>query len=186
VTDSAIQTWQRPPFEPGNTLAMTHGADSKRADVVAEHFYTRLMAAESTPQWLQDPSYEDAIRAYCRTLALIKLLWDWCAAQDIETAMTDLTTEDETEVRTYGSDRESGEQDGKKGSKRKTARRTTSRHVGSVLSRLDRLETRAMHLRSSLGLDPRSRAQIGRDVTAARFDLAQAIAALAQQQERSG
>jgi hypothetical protein len=35
-----------------------------------------------------------------------------------------------------------------------------------------------MHQRSALGLDPRSRAALGRDITAARFDLAQTIAAL--------
>lgn len=179
MTDPAangLQPWQRPPFQPGHELSKVHGANSPRSvGALAEAFFTRLMSLESTPGYLQDPSYEDAIMAYCRACAIVKLLWDWADKQDIETAMTDLTTEDEEETRSYAKD--AGDE---RGSKRKTARRSTSRHVSSVLEQLHKHETRAIKLRASLGLDPLARMKMQRDVAGAKFDLAQAIAALGE------
>jgi hypothetical protein len=173
-------TWE--PFQKGNEVALTHGADTKRPDHLADLYFARFLEDESTPAYLRDWSYAEAIRAYCRTLAMIKLMWDFAAAQGIEVAMVDKSTEDETEIRTYDKVGD-GDQGGKGGSRRKTARRTVSDHVTSVLSRLDRLETRAMQQRIGLGLDPRSRAALGRDVASQRFDLAQTIAALDKVQQ---
>ena len=170
----------REPFKPGNEVAVTHGASSpRRAGELARQFQARMMASEDTPAYLQDPSYGEAIAAYCRSLAIVALLWAWFEAQDIDVAMADVTTEDETEVRAY-----SREGDGDGGNRRRTARKSTSRHVSSVLDQLHKHETRAMTLRARLGLDPLSRARLGRDLTAARFDLAKAIAELSEQEQR--
>jgi hypothetical protein len=174
--NSPARNYSWEPFRAGNEAALTHGARTKRPDVLAEQFYERLMTAESTPPYLYDPSYAEAIRGYCRTLAIIKLLWDWFDRQDIDVAMADITTEDEDEERAYS--RDDGE-DG--GSRRRTARRTVGRHVASVLDQLHRHETRAMNLRTKLGLDPLARMKMQRDVAGAKFDLAAAIAALSDQ-----
>ena len=179
MTDSGLQSWQRPPFEPGNTLAVTHGATSPRTmGAVAEAFRSRLMAAESTPPYLHDPSYEDAIMAYCRACAIVKLLWDWADKQGIDVLMADETDETEDEERAYTKASDDA------GSKRRTTRRTRSRHVSSVLEQIHKHENRAIKLRNALGLDPLARARLGRDVAAQKFDLAQAIAELSKQ-ERS-
>ena len=51
---------------------------------------------------------------------------------------------------------------------------------------LEVLEGRAEKLRARLGLDPLARARLGRDVTAARLDVAQLMAALARQEAVEG
>lgn len=145
---------------------------------VAEAFRSRLMAAESTPPYLHDPSYEDAIMAYCRACAIVKLLWDWADKQGIDVLMADETDETEDEERAYTKASDDA------GSKRRTTRRTRSRHVSSVLEQIHKHENRAIKLRNALGLDPLARARLGRDVAAQKFDLAQAIAELSKQ-ERS-
>jgi hypothetical protein len=161
------------PFRPGNAVAEVHGARREgRIGPLAEQFRLRLLASDTTPDYLRDASYTDAIMAYCRALAIVKLLWDWLDGQDIETAMTDLTTEEEDEERSYSRSGDEG------GSRRRTKRRTVSKHVSSVLDQLHKHETRAMTLRGQLGLTPLSRARMSRDVTAAKFDLARAIAEL--------
>jgi hypothetical protein len=50
-------------------------------------------------------------------------------------------------------------------------RSMTGRRVGSVLDQLHKAETRAMHLRTRLGLDPLARAKLGKD-WASTVDLA--------------
>ena len=170
----------REPFKPGNEVARVHGATSVRTvGEVKDLFRARLMAAESTPAYLQDLSYAEAIDAYCRALAVVKLLWDWFEAHDIDVAMADITDEQEEENRSYS---KGDDEDG--GNKRRTTRSTRTRHVSSVLDQLHKHETRAMTLRARLGLDPLSRARLGRDLTAARFDLAKAIAELSEQEQR--
>ena len=142
--------------------------------------------SESTPGYLlSDKSYGPVIESYCRCLAVLTLLWAWFDEQDIASAMTDQTTEDEDEERTYAREGGEDEDDGeRRGSKRRTRRRTVSGHVTSVLSELYRWEGRAITLRGRMGLDPLSRAKIGRDVAASKFDLAAAIAEI-ERAERS-
>jgi hypothetical protein len=106
-------------------------------------------------------------------------MWDWFEAHDIDVAMADITDEQEEENRSYS---KGDDEDG--GNKRRTTRSTRTRHVSSVLDQLHKHETRAMTLRARLGLDPLSRARLGRDLTAARFDLAKAIAELSEQEQR--
>lgn len=64
--------WQRPPFEPGNTMAVTHGAESPRrveplaAEMIAE-------ATEAAP-FLSEPSFGPALKAWARAEARCALL----------------------------------------------------------------------------------------------------------------
>lgn len=152
----------------GNELALVHGAYSERRIApLAEQIATSLLSHPGTPPYLREPSYQPVVRAWSRAEAVVTALWDWLAAQDIETALADTTATDEAEHRTQG----------------KATRRTTSRHVESVLTQLHRHEVRAMNLRSRLGLDPLSRARLGRDIGAARLDLAQVYAEMQKQDE---
>jgi hypothetical protein len=179
--------YSREPFKPGHELSTTHGANSPRkVGPLAREYAAQFMESDSTPGYLiSDKSYGPVIESYCRCLAVLTLLWAWFDDQDIASAMTDQTTEDEDEERTYV--REAGEDDDgdeRRGSKRRTRRRTVSSHVTSVLSELYRWEGRAITLRGRMGLDPLSRAKIGRDVAASKFDLAAAIAEI-ERAERS-
>ncbi|EYT65059.1 hypothetical protein H483_0102265 [Dietzia sp. UCD-THP] len=71
----ARPSWQRPPFEKGNTLSRTHGAWSDRAvSPVAERY---LVTAVESVDYLQDPSYLPALSAWARTEARIELLEAW-------------------------------------------------------------------------------------------------------------
>lgn len=81
------------------------------------------------------------------------LLWDWLAAQDVEDALSDVTTTEEAEERRKG----------------RTTRRTVSRRVVSVLDQLHRAESRAASLRGKLGLDPASAARLAKDLSATRW-----------------
>jgi hypothetical protein len=55
---------------------------------------------------------------------------------------------------------------------------STSRRMGSALTALDRAERHAAMCRSRLGLDPLSRARLGRDVAAAKVDMAEVLSQL--------
>ena len=66
---------QRPPFQPGHTLSMRHGAHSDRlvaplADVILRQ------AVEDTP-WLLEPRYGPSVRAWARAEAQALLLTDY-------------------------------------------------------------------------------------------------------------
>lgn len=150
-----------PDAGPGNELATVHGANSERRIApLADQIAASLLSDPDTPPYLQEPSYAAVIRAWSRAEAVVSLLWDWLAEQDIGTALADTTTTDEDERR----------------SRSKSRRHTTSRHVESVLTQLHRHETRAMNLRSRLGMDPLSRARLGKDIAGQRLDLARLFA----------
>jgi len=147
--------------EPGNQLAMVHGAGSERKVApLAEQIASSLLSHPDTPPYLREPSYAPAVRAWSRAEAVVSLMWDWLAEQDIEAALADGTVTDEAERR----------------SRSKSTRHTTSKHTEAVLTQLHRHETRAMNLRSRLGLDPLSRARLGKDVASQRFDMARLFA----------
>jgi len=147
--------------EPGNELALKHGANSpRRVEPLAAQIAESLLNHPETPAYLREPSYVPVVRAWARAEAVVSLLWDWLDAHDLDAAVADVTETDEDETRSKGS-----------GSKH-----TLSRHVESVLTQLHRHETRAMNLRSRLGLDPLSRARLGKDVASQQFDLARLFA----------
>lgn len=171
------------PFAAGNEVSLVHGARSERhIGPLAAQYTEELLASPATPDYLQDPSYAGAVQAYCWTLAICVLLREWLSRQDIDAAMTDQTTLDEDEERRYTKD--PGEDTERGGSRRRTTRRSVSRHVSSVLDQIHKHETRAITLRRELGLTPLSRARLGRDLTAAKFDLAKAIAELSEREAR--
>jgi hypothetical protein len=151
------------PFEKGHTLSVVHGASSPRIwSPIAEKIAATLLADPDTPDYLQEASYQPAIRAWARVEARIALLSDFLDHQDVEAALAERTEGEESEVRPT------------QGSMKRTIR---ARRVASAMSQLGQLENQAMRLRADLGLTPASRARLGRDVYAARFDMALAMAA---------
>lgn len=111
---------QRPPFQPGHTLSLRHGARSPRVvDPLADSILQR--AVEDAP-WLSEPKYAATVRAWARAEAQAELLTAWL---------------DE-----HGLHDEEG-------------------RLRYAEQALHRAETRAMNLRSRLGLDPISRARLG-------------------------
>ncbi|WP_212744333.1 hypothetical protein [Rhodococcus sp. Q] len=68
-------SWQRPPFEKNNTLALQHGAHSERsiAPIAARWIETALAQCA----YLNDPSYTPALTAWARFEAKVDLLHDW-------------------------------------------------------------------------------------------------------------
>jgi hypothetical protein len=161
----------REPFQPGNEAALVHGASSERhiapraAQIAAD-----LLNHQGCPPYLKEPGYTPVVRAWSRAEAVVSLLWDWLAEHDLDDALTDLTTVDEDEEHAKGS----------------ATRHTVSRRVESVLTQLHRHEVRAMNLRSRLGLDPLSRARLGKDITAQRLDLAQLFAQMTATDRKDG
>lgn len=174
MTDSAngpARGYSWPPAEPGNELATRHGAHSERhVGPLAEQIATALLADPDTPQYLREPSYAATVRAWSRAEAVVDLLWRWLEQHDLDAALTDVTSTDEDTTNAKG----------------RSSKRTTSRHVESVLAQLHRHEVRAMNLRSRLGMDPLSRARLGKDVAAQRVDLARMFAEMQQADDKDG
>lgn len=159
--DSGARGYSWPPFEPGNEVATRHGANSERhVGPLAEQIATALLTHPDTPPYVREPSYAAVVRAWSRAEAVVELLWNWLGEHDLDGALTDLTTTDEDAELSKGS----------------MSKHTTSKHVESVLTQLHRHEVRAMNLRSRLGLDPLSRARLGKDVASQRVDLARLFA----------
>lgn len=130
---------QRPPFESGNALAVTHGAYSQR--VVGPIAAALVEAVQGDPdvRYLTAPSYGPALAAWAAAEARVVALEQWIDGIGIEAA---------TE---------------------------SARGKTPPLELLRQWEASALTHRSRLGLDPLSRARLGRDVATGR---AQADAAL--------
>lgn len=70
-----LQPWQRPPFERGNGLAVTHGAYSpRRVDPLATDLFEKIV---TDLDYLADPSYRPALWAWARAEARVQLLSEW-------------------------------------------------------------------------------------------------------------
>jgi len=68
---------QRPPFQPGNQLAVTHGAYSPvRVDPLAHQFRDEILAGPGM-QYLEQPQYAAIFWRYCRAAARVQLIEDW-------------------------------------------------------------------------------------------------------------
>jgi len=139
---------QREPFEPGNAVAETHGSRSERrvAPLAAEIERT-ARADPSWPDYLQDAGYAAAVHAWCRSEAVIALLWEYVGEQDLSEWLADTSREESTEDQGKGT----------------STRTTTARRQGSALEALRRWESIAGNRRRDLGLDPTSRAKFARD-----------------------
>lgn len=65
----------RPPWEPGNTAALTHGADSKRTVApLADEIAAELLAVAP---WCAVPAFMPEVRAWAWEEARVRLLQAW-------------------------------------------------------------------------------------------------------------
>lgn len=129
-------TWQRPPFEPGNTLAERHGAYSPRR---VEPIAGRLVDGALTDpdlQYLAAASYRAALWAWARAEAAVQLLDDHIATITAD-GIGDLE----------------------------------DKRVAAAHALLDKHESRAEKARARLGLDPLSRAKLGKSIASTQVDL---------------
>lgn len=138
-----------PPFEPGNLAAKTHGAWSDRlVDPLAQE-----IIAEMTPvvTWWT-PADMPTVAAWARTEARIQLITSWLGEQggDLHDREVPLGASGHT--------------------------LTELGAVQPAAQHLSKLEARAESLRSKLGLDPLSRARLGKDVAGAQVDMARLMA----------
>lgn len=77
---------QRPPFQPGNKLAVTHGAFSpSRTDPIAHGFINELVADPATA-YLGQPRFSAALWHWASAQAKVQLLEEWVAGMDIQDA----------------------------------------------------------------------------------------------------
>lgn len=68
---------QRPPFEPGNELAVKHGAFSdKRTDPIANRFLDEVMS-DPTTTYLTAPRFANQLWQWCVASARVQLLSEW-------------------------------------------------------------------------------------------------------------
>lgn len=148
-----------PPFEAGNTAALTHGAHSPRLvePLALEILEATVAAAEapgSSTDFLSDPSYRPALVSWARTEARVQLLAEWLMAK-ADTSNAGGLLDSDGEVR-------------------------------SATELLIKLERAASNHRSRLGLDPLSRARLRRDTAAASVDVAALLAQLAAAERQAG
>jgi hypothetical protein len=146
----------RPPFAPGNETAMVHGARSeRRVGPLAAQIAAELLADEDCPAHLHEAVFRPALEAWSRAEAIVTLLWRFLAeAADLEAAMTEVSTGEETE-----------QASAKRG---KITRRSVAKRTASALDMLRRWEATAASARSQLGLNPASAARMARDMADAR------------------
>lgn len=77
---------QRPPFQPGNQLAVKHGAHSPyRVDPLAIQFRDEILTNPAMA-YLSQPQYQATFWAYCRTAARVQLLEDYVDAMTMSEA----------------------------------------------------------------------------------------------------
>ncbi len=137
---------QRPPFAPGNELAVQHGAYSPRK--------VNPLARELVDQVLVQAGQPNAATSYLLDVTYRVVLWEWaCAAARVQL------------LREALADRHDGTGVTREGEELGVSR-AYERAVGRLAS-----------LSKQLGLDPLSRARLGRDVAAGEHDMAQAMAA---------
>lgn len=159
----AIADWQRPEFEPGNTVAQVHGAFSPRVvDPLATELVEALLA-DGDVSYLRAPSYRLSLWAWARSEVQCQLLVEHVEQLGgLVEGLVETGTEESDETRDGGN----------------LHRVSKSRRMGSALTALDRAERHAAMCRSRLGLDPLSRARLGRDVAAAKVDMAEVLSQL--------
>jgi hypothetical protein len=153
---------QRPPFTPGNEAALIHGARSPaKIGPLAAEIRAELLTHPECPAYLRDPGWRYTLESWSEARAELVLLRAWRDRMTTEESATELVLTDETEDRpTPG----------------RAKKRGRSQRIESVLAMIDRAERRAERLGAKLGLDPLSRARLGKDVSAARDDLAVLLA----------
>jgi hypothetical protein len=124
---------------------MTHGAYSPRVvDPLAQAIVAAQLESPSCPPHLRDDPerWRYALEAWGRQEATVRLLRDWLAGQDVETALSEAEEIEETTTHKKGG----------------STRHTSVRRRESALKALDRAERAAAARRNELGLTPRSAA----------------------------
>lgn len=76
--------WQRPPFQPGNEMAVKSGAYSpRRVDPLAAELVAGVLAAAADPStttgYLLEASFRPALWSWARAEARIQLVTEWLA-----------------------------------------------------------------------------------------------------------
>ena len=160
------------PFEAGNFAAVKSGTQSERLLApLAEAVLLEARADPSWPAYLDEPVYAMSVSAWARAEAAVQLYTRYLERQTPEEWSTEVT--DAAEVTEGG-----GERGGRETRRSRTRKRTPS------LEMWRKLEQHASNLRTKLGLDPLSRARLGRDVASSQADMAQIMAQL-DRDERS-
>ncbi|MGH3254839.1 MAG: hypothetical protein ACRDOU_05420 [Streptosporangiaceae bacterium] len=164
MTDHQGQEWDRrhPDFEPGNSVALRHGAYSERLIAPgAEALKRELLADPDLPAYLRLPQFSHAVDAYCRVQWRCMQLDEYIGQLTFEETLTDRTELDETEERDGGS----------------LVRHSVNKRLESAQEISRRWEALAANLRSKLGLDPAAAAKLGRNLAAA-YDSAKHVMAV--------
>lgn len=82
-----MQPWQRPPFEHGNELAVTHGTRSERRIAPrAQAILDGYLADDALPAYLDDRSFRGALVGLARAEAVVELLEDHLAELPVDKA----------------------------------------------------------------------------------------------------
>lgn len=77
-----------PPFEPGHTKSMVHGAHSERVIVPrAEALMTAVLEDAECPDHLRSPVFRFALAAWCRAEAVAAVLFEYLMSLDAEQMM---------------------------------------------------------------------------------------------------
>jgi hypothetical protein len=78
---------QRPPFQPGNQLAVTHGAYSvKRTDPIARRLLEEI-ASDPTTSYLASPKYHAQLWQWAVAQARVEVLTDYVDGMDLQDAI---------------------------------------------------------------------------------------------------
>jgi hypothetical protein len=151
--DAAVWTpafeGQRPPFQPGNDLAVTHGAYAQRKVAPLAAQLIESVMADDQVSYLHLPSYRPALAAWAAAEAKVILIEAWVDGMTIESAA-----------------------ESKQGQT-------------SPLELLRKWDATCQTHRARLGMDPLSRARLGRDVAATQVDAVAALTRMRAEAERA-
>lgn len=128
---------------------------------MAERIREDLLASEDCPPWMGEERFAAGLRAWSEAEAMVALIREWIDGQDLDEALSEITTADEDETRPAP------------GGMRRTVRQ---RRRAPALEALAKWMTRAQSLRNDLGLTPKSYASMARDVSLIRRSQEDAIA----------
>jgi hypothetical protein len=156
-------------FQPGNQAAVTHGAFSPLlVESVARDIVAGLLARPSCPRRLVEDPDDELLELWGTAMAVCRLLRASLTTGNIEAALTEQLSEDETTVRPAMGAAE---------------RSMRAKRRQPVLDALHKHQSQAMHLAKALGLDAASRRAAG-EAQSETVDYAQYWAARAAQKAR--
>lgn len=156
-------------LEQGNTAALRHGAYSPElVSSVAKGIVAGLLARPSCPKRLAEDPDDELLELWGTAMAMCRLLTASLTTGNVEAALTEQLSEDETTVRPAMGAAE---------------RSLRARRRQPVLDALHKYQSQAMHLAKALGLDAASRRAAGEEQSAT-VDYAKYWAARAEHKAR--